>query len=363
MKAIYVKLGNNVYKVRQNTAIPTSMTFRAPGVSSSLNVDTYNKTVTQNIYINNLKKPGTKSNMELYTELVDYLKTQKITEIKEIQNFFKIYVDYSAFEDGREIEHSAVIRPIQPLDKAVMLGVATNNECVYRRVKTFTPNIEFKLRNSLPHGIMSKPKTDYKLKIHNIAIFQDFSREPEVHESTYDVAYSIGSSTISSSLENMKMIYSTENNGIDIQEIGLSFMPRNISIDMDIVLADYIVAYNDNDINKILIENIEAKYPVEDDDIEVPENPENPDIMIPDVDPNQTADGRYEPDKDGYFSYYEKCTETTPDALLVVEDLIPDGYYDTSVMIRISKVIKDIDDIQVGDYVVFRESLDVDSLF
>jgi hypothetical protein len=359
VKAIYVKIGNNVYRVRQNTSIPTTLTAKAPGVSSSLNIDSYNKTVTQNVYINNLKKPGTKSNSELYNELVNFLKLNKVTEIKEVQNFFKIYVDYSAYEDGREIEHSAVIRPLAPMDKVVLLGVATNNECVYRRVKTFDPKIEFKLNNSLPHGIMSTQKTTYELKIHNIAIFQDFSNQHNVHESTYDVAYSIGSSTIQSSLDNMKIVYSTANEGINIQSINLSFMPRKIAIALDITLADYVVVYDDTTINKILVENIEAKYPpVEEEDPPViPEEPEVPDVMIPDDDYHENGDGEYDPNDDGYFSYYERCTSTTPNRLLVVEDLTPDGYYNQTTMIKKFKVVPDIEDIEVGEYVIFRESL------
>lgn len=357
MKAIYVRIGKNVYKVKQNTAIPTSLTFRTPGVSSSLNVDSYNKAVTQNVYINNLKKPGTKSNAELYRELVDYLKTEQITEIQEIQNYFKIYVDYTAYENGREIDRASVVRPIKPLDKAYMLGVATNNECVYRRVKTFNPSIEFKMNNTLPHGIMSTQKTGYALKINNIAIFQDFSVEPEIHESTYEVSYGIGSSTIQSNLDNMKMIYSTQNEGIDIQEISLSFVPRTIEIAMDIILADYIVAYNDNNITQILLENIEAKYPPEEDPPIAPDEPEDPGI-IPDPDDKPIADGDYTPDEEGYFSYYERCTETTPGALLVVEDLISDNLYNVDTMIKKSMVIADIDDIEVGEFVIFREALD-----
>lgn len=361
MKAIYIKIGKKVYKVKQNTATPTSMTVRTPGVSSSLNVDTYNKVVTQNVYINNLKKPGTKSNGELYEELVEYLKTHKITEIKEIQNFFKVYLEYTAYDGHKEIDHGSLIKPIIPLDKAVLLGVATNNECVYRRVKTFAPTIDFKMNNPVPHGIMQTNKANYRLKINNIAIFEDFTEHPEIHESTYEVGYGMQSSIVQSSFDNMQMIYSTENLGIDIQEINLSFAPRTISIALDVVLADYIVAYNDNDIQKILIENIEEKYrptpqPEEDPPV-IPEDPEVPDYMIPDTDEKPDADGKYKPDKDGYFNYYERCTDSTPHGLLVVEDLIPDGYYDVVSMIKVSKVKKDIEDIEVGDYVIFRESL------
>lgn len=360
MKAIYTTIGNNVYRMQQNTAIPATLTCKAPGVSSSLSIDPYNKAITQNVYINELKRPNTKSNGELYEELIDYLKTQQITEIKEIQNLFKIYVDYSAYEDDREIEHSAVVRPITPTDRVVLLGVATNNECVYRRVKTFEPKIDFKLTNYLPHGIMKTQNSNYRLKIHNIVIFQDFSRNPEVHESTYETAYRIGSSTIQSSLDNMRVIYATENAGIDIQEINIPFMPRTISIVLDVVLSNYVVVYDDNTINKVLIENIELKYPPVVDDPVIPENPEDPDFMLPEEETKPDGDGDYEPDDDGYFSYYERCVETTPNALLVVEDLIGDGYYNPETMVKISMVLPDIPDVEVGDYVIFRESLSYD---
>ena len=357
LKAIYSIINNNVYRVMQDTSIPTSMTFRASGASSSMNIDRSSKSVEQHVVINTVKKPGTKSNAEMYNDMVNFLNSQQITEIKEIKNFFKVYIDYSMFEDGREIEHSAVVRPIKPIDKAVLLGIATNNETIYRRVKTFDHVINFRVRNTLPHGIISDKKSDYRFKINNIAIFQDFSSRNEIHESTYEVSYPIGSTTIQANLNDMVLIYATENEGVDIQDISLGFVPRSIDISLELILGNYIVAYNNKDIDAILIENIKNKYPTEG-DTDVPEDDgEDDGFLIPDEDTKPEADGAIEPDEDGFFDYYEKCNETTPGALLVVEDLMPDNNYNPETMIKKFMVIKDIPEIEVGDYVLYCESI------
>ena len=355
MKAIYTVINNNVYRINQNTSIPTSLTFRSSGASSTMNVDPRAKAVEQRIIVNTLKKPGTKSNSEMYNELLDYLKRTSVTEVKEIQNFFKVYIDYCMFEDGREIEHSAVVKPIKPIDKIAPLGVATNSECVYRRVKTFEPKINFRVRCSLPFGIMQEKKSHYQFKINNIALFQDFNSRKEIHESTYEVSYPMASTTIQANLNDMVMIYATQNEGIDIQEIDLNFVPRTIDLSLEFILADYIVAYDNSVIDNILKENIAEKYP-SDSDTDIPGEGGDDGTLIPDEETKVEADGSYEPDEDGYFDYYERCNSTTPGALLVVEDLIPDNNYNPLTMIKKSMVKKDIIDIEVGDYVLYRES-------
>ena len=340
MKAIYTVINNNVYRVNQNTSIPATLTFRSSGASTVLNVDPKSKAVDQHIVINTLKKPGTKSNSELYEEMINHLKEASITEVNMIQNFFKIYVDYTMFEDGREIEHSAVVKPIRPLDKVALLGVATNNECVYRRVKTFDPKLNFRVRSSLPFGIMQDRKSRYQFKINNIAIFQDFNSRKEIHESTYEVPYSMAA---------------TQNEGIDIQAIDLDFVPRAIEVSLEIILGNYIVAYDHDSIDDILKENIKNKYQ-EDTETDIPDDGEDDGILIPGEESNPEGDGEYEPNEDGFFDYYELCKETTPGALLVVEDLIPDNIYDSTTMIKKALVIKDIPEIEIGQYVVYRES-------
>ena len=357
MKAIYTIINNNVYKLRQNANIPSSLSLKRPGTSSSMSIDQYNKTISQNVYINNMVNPGVKSNSEMCNDMIDLLRRKCITEIKDIQNFFKIYIDYSMFEEGREIEHSAIVRPMEPIDKIVPLGVATNNECVYRRVKCFNPTVDFRIRNSLPHGIMMSQKNNYVFKINAIAIFQDFSRTTEVHNSSYEVSYPLGAVNLQSNLNNMALIYSSEDEGIDIQEMSINFTPRKISLSFDIVMADYIVVYDNATIEAVLEENMESKYPpiITPPDIEGGGSDEGG-SLIPIPDENVPADGDYTPDEDGYFDYYELCQETTPNALQVVEDDIPDSRYNPNKMIKLSMVLKDIPDVTVGEYVIRRES-------
>lgn len=360
MKAIYTKIGENVYRINQPTGVPSDVTFKAPGSSSTLNIDPINGNVSQNITINTLKKPGTKSNAQLYKDLVAFIKEKEITEISSIQNFFKVYIDYTVFEDGREIEHAQVIRPTACIDKALILGVATNNECVYRRVKDFNPKIEFRLKHKFPHGIMQQKKSKYILKINNIAIFESKREFQEVHNSTYNVAYDVPSSIINASVDGDILVYSSYNDGIDIQGVELNFIPREVSIFLDIILTKYVVVYDDKTITDILIENIDKKYSedTQPTDPEAPSDGSEDDILIPDDDPKKPADGDYEPDENGYYDWYERCKLTTPNALLVVEDLISDASYNVNTMIKKSMVVQDIPDIEVGEYVLYRESLD-----
>ena len=70
------------------------------------------------------------------------------------------------------------------------------------------------------------------------------------------------------------------------------------------------------------------------------------------------ADGDETPDADGHFDWYERCNSTTPDALLVVANDTPDETYDKSKMIKIKYILADIPDIQVGEYVIYREGID-----
>lgn len=364
MKSIYTVLNEKLYKINQDVSIPEHTTYRKPGSSSSLNIDQANKRVVQSILINTIETVDLKSNAQRYKEMVEFLKNKEITEVNTIQNYFKVCIEYTLFRNGKEIEHSQVIRPMSAEDNAMLLGVATNNECVYRRVKRFNPKINFKLMDTMPFGIMNQSCGSSVLKINNIAIFQCLNEFKEVHNSTYCVSYDIPSSVVNSSVEDSVLIYSTVNAGIDFQEMNLKFIPRIIEVSLDIILTNYVVAYNDTDINNIIIENIEKKHGCncgKDDctckDPEAPGDGSGGGTLIPDKDNKEPADGDYKPDEDGYFSWYERCKKTTPNALKVVEDLTPDSIYDVKTMIKKSMVVKDIEDIEVDEYVIFRESV------
>ena len=348
MKAIYTKIDDKVYKINQNTGKPLDLTYNPSGVTSTLQIDPSNKFVKQLLQINTLESTDIKSNGQLFKELSDYIKEKKLTEIDTIQNYFKVCIDYMVFYNNKEIEHAQVIRPIECTDKAILLGVGINNECVYRRVKTFNPKIDFRMRDPLPHGIIEHRKGNYILKINNISVFQSIKEFNEVHNSIYEVPYRIPSSVINADLDNTVMVYSSSNAGVDIQEIRLNFMPRHIEVSLDMVLTNYTVVYNDTDISNILIENIEKKYAEGEDDTDIKTPDDSGTTVVPE-------DGNDTNNKESTIEGYQKCTEETPNALLVVEDLMPEDTFNTSKMIKKNVVIGDIPDIEVGDYVIRRQ--------
>ena len=75
-------------------------------------------------------------------------------------------------------------------------------------------------------------------------------------------------------------------------------------------------------------------------------------------DGHKPADGSIEPDDDGHYDWYERCNSTTPYALLVVSDTIDHTSYVPEIMIKRSLVLADIPDIQIGEYVIYREGID-----
>ena len=256
MKAIYTKIGDKFYKVNQETRIPSVLNKLVPGTSTSVKVDGNNKYIGQIININTLEGPDTKSNSELYKELTDWITDKKIKSIDTLQNYYKVYIDYSVYQDNAEIEHSQIVRPLDVEDTAVILGVNKDNETVYRRVKSFNPKIDFRLRNPLPHGITQSSKCRYRLKINNVGIFQEKNETVNVrHNSVYDVPFYIPSSVMNTTLDESVLVYSSYNLGVDIQDIDLDYIPRVIEISMFITLTNFVAVYDDLKIEELVNQN------------------------------------------------------------------------------------------------------------
>ena len=362
MKAIYTKIGSKFYKVKQNLHIPTDVTFKAPGVTSNVTIDPVQKDVTQFLAINDLPTIGVKTNAQMFKEMKTELSESQITEIDTIEDFYKVFIDYSLMVGNKECERAQVIRPIMPKDKIYILGTATNNENVYRQVKTFDPMIDFKLRAPMPHGIIDKAVGSCTLLINDISIYQSKRECINFHKSIYEVSFA-NSITPETQIRDDIKIYSTSAAGISINPIDLRFVPRKISVRFDVILTNYIVAYNENSVIDVLLENINKKYAHDTEtDVQDPDLDDNgvidtDQILIPDGEAMHEADGSIEPDENGYYDWYERCNSTTPNALLVVEDLLSDALYDNTKMIHKFMVIKDIPDISVGEFVVYRESI------
>ena len=358
MKTIYTQIDGKYYQMNQPTKVPLELVREEHGITSKVVVDAGDKRLIQNVVISTINTTGTKSNKEMYNEMVEYLKTQKVTDIPVLPNFYVLYVDYSIFDGNKEIEHSCCIRPVGPEDKIYPLGVATNNETVYRRVKDLHQTIEIRTRVPIPHGISMRPSTrkSYGLKINNIIVYLDSYGDKDRHESTYENPYGGNTSTLLGKLDTLKPIFSTDSEGLDFDISSVTFMPRVITMDIEVILGNIIVAYTSNEVDKIIQDNLNDKY---DEDIPTDPGEEGGDegTLIPDPETRPSADGSEDPDDDGWFDYYERCTSTNPNRLLVVEDELSDAYYKEDEMVRQKDVIEDIPDIEIGEYVIYNEAM------
>lgn len=357
-KATYALVNNKIYRVLQ-TVTPCKLSTLPAGCTAALSIDSVNKEVTEIVKINTLNKHSVKSNAQLYKDLVTKLTDEKITEITDVQNYFKIYIDYTVYEDGHEEDHSAVIQYAEPNDNVVLLGLTRESELVYRHVKQFSYDIEFAVQNDLPYGIMRTHDHNYTIKINSIVLFEDLHAGSDYHKSQYNHCYKVPSASIETAVEDMVVIYNSEKN-IDIAPIELSYIPRKVCIKLELLIANYVDAYSKADIDSILLNNIKNKYDdskKDDDDKKDDDGKKDDDTPeTPADDTHPKADDKYTPDDNGWFDFYEKCTKTTPHALRVVEDIIPDDLFNKETMVKKSTVIEDIQDVAVGDYVVYRES-------
>lgn len=366
-KAIYADIAGTYYQIMQPTEIPTQIAKMIRN-HSHLEYDVRSREMIASIWLSGMDYSHLQSNRGLYEAMTDKLVTDKVTEIHKIANHFLVYVDYSIYNDnGQEINHSCSTKRIEAIDAILPLGVAFNNELVYRRVKAFNPKITFTVTNHIPFGVMeSSYGKKYTMKVNDVCILQSidaFNSECfNIHNSIEGNSYGIDSHTIGTLLKDNIPVYSSAASKIDLGEFTISFYPRKITLDLHCILANLIVAYDDQNIKDILIENMNHKYPDPGEDPDTGEPGDDDDPVFPEPDDKPSADGKYDPDENGFYHYYERCLKTTPSALLVVEDEIPDNKYDPDKMIRQKDVILDVPDIQVGDYVLYCTGFDVDYL-
>ena len=361
MKAIYTFLNNNIYRIDQDTSEPKVLAPAPSSEHSSINADTVLKKVTASVFLNTMETVNIKSNKELYNAMKNTIKEKQITSIETIYDRYMMLTDYQLFDSSCEICHNVVTKPVSAKDAALLLGVALNNELVYRRVKMFDPIIEFATANQLPLGIMKSADTNYKFKINDISIYQDKfpSSVCNCNNSVYCTPYSVNAaSTVTDVLSDYIKIYSTAAAGLDISEIDINFIPKTIDLKINLTMANLIVAYDDSDIITLIQEVIAEKYNPKPDPEPPIVGPDDEGSLFPVDREHKPSDGDYAPDKDGWYDFYERCLSTNPGALLVVEDLIPDSVYRPKTMIRKHLLLKDIPDIQVGEYVRYMRAHD-----
>lgn len=266
-KAIFTNINGQYYKVMQDTSHPTDV-VRPHRTHSQMDNDAACKVVNSTIWINTLENDVVMSNRELYDQMMKVLADNKVKHMPQIQDHYVMYCDYSVFNyDGKQINHNAFTTPINPKDMMYNLGVDKMSELVYKQVKTFETSISLNVKNDYPMGIMrNSSNIRYTLQINDISIYQDLKHtESDIHNSSDPQSY-----PISTVLETMVKLYSTHDNGIAIAAVEVPFIPRKITLDVNIILDNLIVAYDELAVKKLIANNNEDIGGGDSDDSDVP---------------------------------------------------------------------------------------------
>ena len=410
-KAIYAIVNGNVFRLNQDTSETSNAMLLSSKTYATAMVDTALKTIREKVRISTMETANIKTNKEMFHLIEKELKEKKVTSIPEISGTdFQLYLDYTIMNGDTEVAHNITISPIDVVDAAIILGVASNNELVYRRAKVLSNEVEISFTNldpagELPIGIMKTCDTDlnYRFVINGLAIYMNtngvstakkgcagYSKQCKscninrvcgrynIHNSIYNTPYNVccsgcgGSTTttVPATLSDYTEIFSTSASGIIIQEVDMGFVPRKFIVDLELILANIVVAYDDTSIEEVLIKNASGESqddpsiePGEDEPghVDPPHHPghhhhhhHDDDIHVVPIDNiHPQADGDTTPDAEGWYDYYTKCRSTDPGALLVIENNYPESVIDYKRMIKKEDVIKDIPDIMVGEYVKY----------
>ena len=372
-KAIYANIAGAYYQIDQSTREPINV-IRMPKTHCTMEHNAAARELVASIWLSGVENTHLQTNRGMYVDMVESLKSNFTTEIPKISDQYIVYIDYTIYNDNdKEINHSCTSKRLETEDAILPLGCAFNNEMVYRRVKSFNPKIEFSVTNHVPFGIMGTSYgKKYTMKINDIAIMQSIDTLNaecyNIHNSMEGNSYDYQSHSIATMLKYNIPVYSSAMAGIELGEFTVSFYPRKVVLDLHLVLANLIVAYDDQKIKDILVENMEHKYPPKPGEEPDPDpgesggGTEDDDPVFPDPDEKDPADGNYDADENGFYYYYEKCLGTNPDALLVVEDTIPDNRYDPDTMVHQKDVLADVPDAEVGGYVRYVTGFDITKL-
>lgn len=380
MKAIYKKVGNQYYQVNRNLRTPiniTRMTHTHTALSCGCNSDS----IGVHVWVETMDRVHPPTNRKLANTMLKDLKENMVTQIDTLENAYKVYMEYSILnKDGKELEHSVAVTSVSPTEGIRPLGVNCNNECIYRQVDLLKANFDMTLKSTIPFGIMNKRPGYTVLNIHDIVVLQEASQSDRT-PSMYGECYRYGSPTIQATLENMINIYSTRNEGIILEGIELNQLPRKITVDVDISLADSIVVYDNEVITHILEENYTHLDPDDDDtdytggcgcgcrplpDPEPDDEPEEPPIELPPDDtcdcpcckPEKPIPPKDEPEYPEDTIFW-RCSKHTTGGLEVVADITPDHLFKGHI-IKKKYVVKSIPDIQIGEFVMVVEQDDTD---
>ena len=227
------------------------------------------------INISNVKE-DVSTNHETYKRAVNIIRKTHAENISTLLGTYRISLDYQLHDvkNRRVLDEGILTRTLDGVNAMLPLGLdADTNEMVHRIVKTLSHTFTIRFKEDLPYGIMQEKSTEWALYINNIKVEQLIAVEKEVikpkekpHKpnptSLTRTPFLEGWKNINknekityTSKGEWYTIYSTHEENMVFNPILIRLSVRKIEFNINILLNNYFLTADVNDIEKFVKEN------------------------------------------------------------------------------------------------------------
>lgn len=320
------------------------------------------------------------ANHTFCSQLVEWVKDQKISSIMDLRDTYKIEIDYTiATMENQLVDEGVMVQTIAPKEVLVVQPISETNELYYRKALKFDKIVKFTRSFPASYNIMNQITPKYKFKIHAIRIKGitdcgvDDPKEEYLTNTVVDLTGRRRAAITTSTVDGV-VLFDTAKIGLKFVPEIVPFKPREIGVDFTLVLNEFCEFGSEVELLNALKDNSGETSSEDPGDIggghchpnihphpgfqpqnpvrpldppnkdENPDEPGNPDTPTdPDKPTDEDSDLRWE---------YQRVDSTTSDDeqkyTVVADDTDP---FDPETMAKISDVQKHISDIQLGEQV------------
>ena len=336
------------------------------------------KIFTQKVILNTTDFQKEKLSNRLYCDKVlNWVKDSKATVITDLRDSYKIQVDYLITSAADElIDEGVTTQTVEPKVVIMPTGVSEDNELGYRYALKFDKLIKFTKAFPASFGMLQQISGQYFLKIHGIKLLgiSDLGvtdgKDQYIYPGILDNSgrMQVG---ITTAAHDGVCILDTTQMGITFDPEVIPFKPRELAIDLSIVLNEFCqyaseaellaaLAANDGGTSSDTPDGNGNKYPCHPNIHPHPPMNPCPDHWCPGCDKPLGPDNGDKPkpnpgdNDDDLIWALQPVDGTTPDDAVrytVVDDSMSDDIFDKNTMVKLADAKKYITDVKVGDLV------------
>ena len=286
----------------------------------------------------------TSTNQTSYDDFITFLKENKVKELLKMTDTYKVFVDYVVYDGTMKIiEEGIKIHDMDAYNIIRLLPVDVNNIPEHKFGKEMKGVVPFRYTPVHSLGILTTAEHPRYFRIKSISVMAEVDHpttsdyKSKLNQTLIDTTISPWSPTISDIRNEMVEIFRSNAMTSSVIDLGTSYTTlTELEISVS-VLDGLFIPYTEEGIDLVLKENAGSEG--EGGEVKPPTPPCPP------------------CEEDKFFAAYERCNKNDADAGIVVSDKdFDEGHY-TGKAFKYSDVVKNIPDIQIGEYVEYIESL------